>query len=62
MGRPLAGVLVSISGANFRQNMFTNDEGNIIYHSLVSRVLFTIIIRKSNYLNVLFSLILWLGK
>lgn len=35
-GEPLAGVLVSISGENFRQNIFTDDSGALHYSQLVS--------------------------
>ena len=37
-GSPLASVLVSLSGANFRSNNFTDEEGRVQYIRLVSQL------------------------
>ena len=34
-GHPLPGVLVSLSGANFRSNNFSKEDGRLEYHKLV---------------------------
>ena len=33
---PLSGVLVSLSGANFRSNNFSKEDGRLDYHGLVN--------------------------
>ena len=35
LGHPLPGVLVSLSGANFRSNNFSKENGRLEYHKLV---------------------------
>ena len=37
-GHPLSGVLVSLSGANFRSNNFSKEGGRLDYHGLVIKL------------------------
>ena len=41
-GHPLSGVLVSLSGANFRSNNFSKEDGMLDYHGLVNEVIYVI--------------------
>ena len=43
-GHPLSGVLVSLSGANFRSNNFSKEDGRLDYHGLVIKWYLRIIV------------------